>query len=336
MAIDETAWDITDPATSDDISAGAEDIREFKEQIELRLNKANVALANSSAGGEPLEGSARINTATSAPVNLVVGASGGDVTISGNEALAEGAVWVDTDSGYTVQVYAASAWHDLGYVSTSGGSVITTAASASTEGLEVVGGATPTETLVRFTGAASTSQAVQTVTTGSSSSGAGLSIATGTSSSGVGLAITSGTSSSGNLISVSPSISGSRGILATATNNAFGIDVQNSGTNHGVTCTSSSTGNCYDATMITSSANGFSAVMLGSSTGNGVNISSSSGATGVGINISMAASDEPHFKLDTCTTASIATPANGHFWFDGSNLLLRVGGADYTLDKTAV
>lgn len=105
-------WDITAPADSDSISAGAAEIRVLREAVEDRINKEHVTLAGSTAGGEHLEGSARIHTAASAPTKIVVG--GAD--ISGNEALAEGLVWTDTDGGYVCQVYAASAWHSLGYL----------------------------------------------------------------------------------------------------------------------------------------------------------------------------------------------------------------------------
>ena len=58
MATDSTAWDITVPANSDNLSAGAEDMREFKEQVEARLNKEHVDFGASTAGGEHVAGSA--------------------------------------------------------------------------------------------------------------------------------------------------------------------------------------------------------------------------------------------------------------------------------------
>jgi len=78
-------WDITAPDTdADDASAGAKEIRLLREGVADRINKEHVTLAGSGAGGEHLEGSARIHTATSAPTTIV---AGGSVNIAGNEAL---------------------------------------------------------------------------------------------------------------------------------------------------------------------------------------------------------------------------------------------------------
>ena len=138
-------WNVDDPATATDyVSEGATELRDLRVGVEMRLNKEHAHIAagtrtgdalNATGGGEHLEGSARIHTATSAPTNLVFGAVdqagvANNITISGNEALAEGMMWVDTDSNYVLQVYAASGWRNIGYINSN--TTLTTATTAGT------------------------------------------------------------------------------------------------------------------------------------------------------------------------------------------------------------
>ena len=127
-------WDIALPAGATDYLANScVELRDLRVGAEMRLNKmhsqtvdgtvASEALGTT-GGGEHLEGSARIHTATSAPNVQAIGAldSGGNaanVAIDTNattKAFAEGAIWSDTSSSYVLQVYAAEAWHDVGYL----------------------------------------------------------------------------------------------------------------------------------------------------------------------------------------------------------------------------
>jgi hypothetical protein len=110
-------WDINSPANEDNASSGDDEIRVLREGVEQRIKKEHVQPAGSNTGGEHLEGSARVHTATSAPTVIVVGGA----NISGNEALAEGIVWANTGNGYVLQVYASSAWRDVGYLPLAGG-----------------------------------------------------------------------------------------------------------------------------------------------------------------------------------------------------------------------
>ncbi len=119
------------------VTEGAMEIRDVRLAVELRGNKEHAHLETGTkveddlgvtGGGEHLEGSARIHTATSAPANIVVGAvdsedAANDITITGHEALAEGLMWAKTNGAYVLQVYAASGWHDVEYLPLAGGTV---------------------------------------------------------------------------------------------------------------------------------------------------------------------------------------------------------------------
>jgi hypothetical protein len=111
-------WDEAAPAdngATGKVTNGAAEVRYLRGGVADRINKEHVDCATSGAGGEHVEGSARVWCQAAAPTTLPDGAT----AITGNEALAEGMVFVDTDD-YTVQVYTGSAWHSLTYALYSG------------------------------------------------------------------------------------------------------------------------------------------------------------------------------------------------------------------------
>jgi len=134
----EQDWDNAAPGATDDISVGDDEIRYLRQSTHDRINKSHVHLAAGGVGGEPLEGSARVHTATVAPTLLVIGAkdkdgSAADVLISDDTTLAEGAIWAHTTTA-VCQVYIAGAWVSMSYLPLAGGTVTgaTTFSAAST------------------------------------------------------------------------------------------------------------------------------------------------------------------------------------------------------------
>lgn len=148
---DGTAWDLTAPANTDDIEDGDDEIADVRAGVELRMNKNHVHLAAASAGGEHLEGSARVHSSDAVPTIQVIGAlditgAAANVNIAGNEGLAEGMVWSDSNNGYILQIYGASAWHDVNYLQTlatvahtGGGNLVTLTTADGGDAIEITG-----------------------------------------------------------------------------------------------------------------------------------------------------------------------------------------------------
>jgi len=100
-------WDETKPADSDNISAGASEIRELKVATRKRIEREHEDLGASDTGGEHLEGSARayVNTTGTQPTLRPDG-----VTSIGSDD--EGRLYIDdsTDKRYLYFVDASGNW----------------------------------------------------------------------------------------------------------------------------------------------------------------------------------------------------------------------------------
>jgi len=106
----ETEWDETVPANTDQISSGDDAIRDFKTQIEYRMEKEHDAFSNSGGGGVHKEGSA-----------MVYYAAAGDSLVrpDGSTALDsddEGRIRFNSDD-QLIRVYSGSAWVTANYIS---------------------------------------------------------------------------------------------------------------------------------------------------------------------------------------------------------------------------
>lgn len=80
---DGTTWDVASPANSDNISAGALEVRSLRSATAIRMNKEHVTLATGSVGGEHLEGSARVFSGTSNPTKKIDGVTNLDADDTG-------------------------------------------------------------------------------------------------------------------------------------------------------------------------------------------------------------------------------------------------------------
>ena len=215
----EANWDEASPANADDISAGALEMRVLRAAVGIRNDKQHVAIEAASVGGEHLEGSARIHTATAAPTLQVIGAGDGDVTIASNKAIAEGAMWTDSNNAYVLEIYVAEAWHACGYLPLVGGTI--TGATTITAALTCSSNLIPTGVL-DLSGATlnTTATFTDTVTFSGSAVFSGTvdfqSTTITTSSSDEALAIT--TTGTGKALTLSSSTSTGNCLMCTATN----------------------------------------------------------------------------------------------------------------------
>ena len=88
---DGTGWDITAPnGDNDDFRNGDDEIRDLRVGVAIRSDKEHVALADSSAGGEHKEGSAKVYRQATAPTQRPDAAT----TLA---AADDGRIWVDSD-----------------------------------------------------------------------------------------------------------------------------------------------------------------------------------------------------------------------------------------------
>lgn len=100
-------WVTTAPANADNLSAGAQEIRDLRLGVGIRSDKEHVALATSSAGGEHKPGSAKVYFQTSAPTLRPDGTTS---LTSGDY----GRLYWDSDAtSPTLQIYTASGWGSI-------------------------------------------------------------------------------------------------------------------------------------------------------------------------------------------------------------------------------
>jgi len=340
--------DAPDHSTGE-ISYGDDEIRYLRMAVRSRLEKEHLTPAGSGAGGEHREGSAKIWTATSAPTTL----PDGSTSITGNEGIAEGMVWTDTGNDYVCQVYAGGAWHDLGYVKSSltlssgngwtvtnnGTGDIANLTNASTgdgigltnsstgKGINLTNSSTGNGIVIANSGGGdgininntnADSQGI-VITSGGASNNKGICIAhTGATGNPAGLVISvSDSGAAGTGISISAS-DASRGVLISSTSTTEAVHIDHSGSDNAVGIKHSGIGTC----------------VLAHATGGShpvISVTSDGSASG------------PSLKLDNQVNAahirftgdpSPASPQDGDFWFDGTDLKLRVGTTTYTISKT--
>ena len=125
---------------------------------------------------------------------------------------------------------------------------------------------------------------------------------------------------------------------------AIDISVENTG-GAGIGLYATSTANAGNCISIANASNASAGIYVTpSAAGNGIEVYPSSSGIGMLIQNSAAATS-PCLKLTHSNDRSHinftgdpapASPSDGDFWFDGTNLKLTVGSTTYTLDKTAV
>ena len=98
-----TGWDETSPKNTDAaFPYGAQEIRDLRKGLRIRMSKEHDTLAVTSAGGEHKEGSAKAYAEASAPTNR----PDGTTALTSGDA---GRLWVDTDDG-RLNYYDGAAW----------------------------------------------------------------------------------------------------------------------------------------------------------------------------------------------------------------------------------
>jgi len=85
-----TGWDEAAPADSDQISSGAQEIRDLRKALRIRLEAEHENMAVSSGGGEHLEGSAKVYRQAAAPTTRPDGTA-----LDGDD---DGRLWCDSDT----------------------------------------------------------------------------------------------------------------------------------------------------------------------------------------------------------------------------------------------
>lgn len=322
-----TDWDTGIPSSGDQISDGATDIREFKDQYALRQDKEHVALGNSSAGGIHTAGSAVAFYASSAPTTRIDGSA---FTSADNGRLfinstTKGLFYHD-GSDFTTEV---------DYMRYASGTTLT---SATTTGLKIT---------------ANSNIGIDIATTGSSSEGLKITQSLGsagaiftklTGSSGPLFTINSNAGGSGDLISGTINSSGS-GFMS-ITNNSTGtiIGITSASASKGIQVSQSHTTSLDGITVfnvasssghgVKSSARGsgdsFNAVLDSTSTGDGLMVLANASSAGDGISVTMAGggycmslnanNSNAHINLDETTNSG---PTDGDFWMESDGLHMK-------------
>lgn len=92
-----TGWNETQPSDSDNISLGAQELRDLRKGVRIRLEKEHTDVDVSSAGGEHLEGSAKIYRQDAAPTNRPDG-------LTALDSDDDGRMWLESDQNATTGV----------------------------------------------------------------------------------------------------------------------------------------------------------------------------------------------------------------------------------------
>lgn len=342
-------WDNTVPAEGDNVSAGAGVIRTLKEEIEDRLNKEHTTFNVSAAGGEHKEGSAMVYYATAA---ASLTRPNGDAFTTADE----GRIRFTSDTNI-FQVYSGSGWIDTNYFAvgvsetlTAGGIDLTSSGgsgimcnflsltghssnvidvninSGSTAvGLDINNASTGLTMNLLKSGAGDNIQIVHNGTSGKcididlGASTVGTALDITQAGSGAGIVVTTAASSSANAIQATTggSSSSEAGSFTTGSTSSGNAVLAQSG--------QSSTADCVSIVTGTSSTGAGLSILTGtSSTGNCLDLQCVGSST-----------NQAHINFSG-DPANTSTPIDGDFWFDGSDLVLRVGSSSYTLDMTVV
>ena len=293
------------------------ELRDLRVGAEMRLNKmhsqtvdgtvASEALGTT-GGGEHLEGSARIHTATSAPNVQAIGAldSGGNaanVAIDTNattKAFAEGAIWSDTSSSYVLQVYAAEAWHDVGYLT----STVTVTGSAT--------GVTMTND--------GTGDCIDMI-----NSGAGKGIDLTNSSTGHGFDIANTSTGSGIVINNSSTGEGEQVVNAST---GKGIDIDNTGGGSGIYIDNDNASSI--GISIVGTADAGNAISITNTSGNAAIVITNSGV-GEALNVANSNNSGSQHNMISLTAANAGAGAIVMFNCDANS----ASGAEYLFNFTS-
>jgi len=128
----------------------------------------------------------------------------------------------------------------------------------------------------------------------------------------------SGTESCGIEVIASGSNTNCRGIKITASNNAKGLEVVSSDNKSAIKASGASAGD---------------PIVEVNNNGVGISLAAANQSTGVCASLQNSGNG-PHLNFNGDPT--VASPADGDLWFDGTNLKLRVGSTTYNIDKTSV
>jgi len=324
---DGTSWDETVPVGGSNVSNGDTEILSLRQGTKVRGDKQHVGYATSSVGGEHLEGSARCHIDTSNPTLQVIAAAGGDVTIASDAAKAKGAIYAKSNSGYILSVYNGG-WQSVGYTQfqvgsqgitdTTSGILFAITGSAASKGIEISNASSGGAVGIDLSTSNAAAKGMEiTITTGQ-----GIFITNNSTLNGIFV----DNKSTGDGIEVDNDSTG-KGINVTNDSTGKGIEIVNASTGIGQYINNAAAGNGID---MDNASTGNAIYVDNNSTGKGVHISNNS--TGQGLYLDSVANG-PHMHI--ATSAVVASPANGNFWLEGTELKFMIGGTVYNLDKTA-
>ena len=322
----DTDWEPLVPANTDQISTGAEDIRELKEQIAVREAIEHVAWAGAGVGGEHKEGSAMVYYAASddTPVR-----PDGATSLSSAD---KGRIRFNSDD-QLIRVYSGSDWVTAGYEPTANFMTFN-------DGVNHVIDETPVPVKdglsIKTTGdnpalkveATYRGDAIEAISSGGSSGYGSAILATSTDKA---RAVTIKGEGTGTLLYLHPDSTCTSAIYFFGmAGNTIGIDISSTSSQPIARLTQTGSGDCVQASLQTSSAIGncFDANLGAASHGDGLYVQSSAGANGVGVNLVMGASDKAHILMDA---SSFTGTDAGSFWNDGVNLHYSDGTTNHDI-----
>lgn len=132
-------WDTSSPADSDNLSAGAAEIRFLRIAVENLLEKERTAISTNAGstttphGGYMLQGSARVYYQDGAPTDTP---AGDDLSSTVNSVdVSSGRLWIDTNDEYVIKVYdqGTTAWITVSAGDIKDGIIVNSMISASAD-----------------------------------------------------------------------------------------------------------------------------------------------------------------------------------------------------------